>query len=82
MKKTGKIIQEVRPGLPISETELHNKDFKVSIPQIEDFSILPQLWRAGADYMQGYCLEKPRRTMDYKFMQNYVIHVDTTIFEQ
>ncbi|PCJ43410.1 MAG: hypothetical protein COA71_00625 [SAR86 cluster bacterium] len=56
--------------------ELHNKNVKVAVPQVEDASILPVLWRLGADFIQGFCLERPRQTMDYEFIQNHEITLD------
>ena len=56
--------------------ELHNKNLKVAVPQIEDSSTLPILWKLGADYLQGFCLERPRQTMDYEFIQKHEITVD------
>ncbi len=53
--------------------DLHNKHFKVAVPQIEDSSILPLLWKIGVDFIQGYYLERPRQTMNYKFIQHYEI---------
>jgi len=32
---------------------------------------LPLLWKLGADFIQGYYLERPLQTMNYKFIQHY-----------
>ncbi len=53
--------------------ELHEQGFRVIVPQVEDNTVLPLLWKAGADYVQGYSLERPSQNMDYDFVQNHVI---------
>jgi len=62
--------------------DLHNKHFKVAVPQVEDSSVLPLLWKLDADFIQGYYLERPRQTMDYKFIQNYEITLGAQIHNQ
>ena len=52
-------------------TDLHYKQIKVAVPQVENSSILPLLWKLGADFIQGYYLERPLQTMNYKFIQHY-----------
>tara|TARA_R110000772_G_scaffold196899_5_gene307652 strand:- start:5293 stop:7398 length:2106 start_codon:yes stop_codon:yes gene_type:complete len=52
---------------------LHTKNYKVVVPQVEDPSALPTLWKLDVDYVQGYYLEKPSQTMDYEFNQNHEI---------
>lgn len=53
--------------------ELHGQGFKVIVPHVEDNTVLPLLWKAGADYVQGYSLERPSQNMDYDFVQNHII---------
>ena len=57
-------------------TNLHNKNLKVVIPQVESSSALSILWNLSADYVQGYCLERPKQTMDYAFFQKHVLTID------
>jgi diguanylate cyclase (GGDEF)-like protein len=63
-------------------TDLHNRKHKVTVPQVEDFSILPTLWRLGVDFIQGYCLERPRQIMDYEFMQSHELNLTTQLHKQ
>lgn len=53
--------------------QLHAQGFRVIVPQVEDNTVLPLLWKAGADYVQGYSLERPSQNMDYEFVQNHII---------
>lgn len=40
---------------------------KTVVPFVESASVLSVLWQAGADYIQGYYLQKPTATMSYDF---------------
>ncbi len=62
--------------------DLHNKNFKVVVPQIEDSSILPLLWKTGVDFIQGYYIERPGQTMTYKFIQHYEITSGGQLYNQ
>ncbi|MDY6983986.1 MAG: EAL domain-containing protein, partial [Pseudomonadota bacterium] len=48
--------------------KLHEQGLLVVAPQVEDMDVLPVLWQTGADYVQGYCLQRPSDTMDYEFV--------------
>lgn len=56
--------------------ELHASNYKVIVPQVEDSTALPALWKLRVDYVQGYCLEKPSQSMNYGFIQNHEITLD------
>lgn len=48
---------------------LHKRNMLVVAPQVENMDVLPILWSAGADLVQGYCLQAPARSMNYAFVQ-------------
>ncbi|HEY0960756.1 MAG TPA: EAL domain-containing protein [Pseudomonadales bacterium] len=48
--------------------KLHEQGLRVVAPQVEDMDMLPVLWQTGADYVQGYCLQRPSDAMDYEFV--------------
>jgi diguanylate cyclase (GGDEF)-like protein/PAS domain S-box-containing protein len=48
---------------------LHERGLLVVAPQVEDMDVLPVLWQTGADYVQGYCLQRPSDAMNYEFVQ-------------
>lgn len=37
---------------------------KIIMPMVEDASVAANMWRTGADYMQGYMIEKETETLD------------------
>lgn len=47
---------------------LHKRGLIVIAPQVEDMDVLPILWQTGADYVQGYCLQRPSDEMNYEFL--------------
>jgi len=49
--------------------QLHTRKLQVVVPQVEDMDVLPILWQAGADFAQGYCLQRPSQEMNYEFVQ-------------
>lgn len=48
--------------------KLHDRGLLVVAPQVEDMDVLPVLWQTGADYVQGYCLQRPSDEMNYEFV--------------
>lgn len=48
--------------------QLHDRGLLVIAPQVEDMDVLPVLWQTGADYVQGYCLQRPSDEMNYEFV--------------
>jgi diguanylate cyclase (GGDEF)-like protein/PAS domain S-box-containing protein len=48
--------------------KLHDQGLLVVAPQVEDMDVLPVLWQTGADYVQGYCLQRPSDEMNYEFV--------------
>lgn len=48
--------------------KLHEQGLLVVAPQVEDMDVLPVLWQTGADYVQGYCLQRPSDAMNYEFV--------------
>lgn len=49
---------------------LHARGIQVVTPRVEDMAVLPVLWEAGVDYVQGYCLQAPAHEMNYEFVQD------------
>jgi diguanylate cyclase (GGDEF)-like protein/PAS domain S-box-containing protein len=55
-------------NLRIQIGRLHERGLLVIAPQVEDMDVLPVLWQTGADYVQGYCLQRPSDEMNYEFV--------------
>lgn len=60
--------------------KLHRHNFLVVAPQVEKIEVLPLLWEIGADYVQGYCLQKPSQEMNYEFNEEEEITLDAVQF--
>lgn len=43
---------------------VRKKGTKIIMPMVEDASIAANLWRSGADYMQGYMIQEATETLD------------------
>ena len=48
---------------------LHENGLKVIAATIEEMGLLPQLWQAKVDFVQGNCLQEPSASMDFEFLQ-------------
>lgn len=44
---------------------LHAQGVRVVAPMIEDVELLPLLWQANVNFVQGYCLQQPSTEMDF-----------------
>jgi RNase E specificity factor CsrD len=59
-----------RDRLEALVARLHKRGIRVIAPLVEDFSVLPILWRAGIDLVQGHCLHAPSRRRDFEFVED------------
>jgi multidomain signaling protein FimX len=57
-----------RESVRTTIAKLHERGLLVVAPQVEDMDVLPVLWQTGADYVQGYCLQRPSDAMNYEFV--------------
>lgn len=48
---------------------LHHEQVRVGISGIEEMELLPLLWELGVDLVQGSCLARAAKSMDYVFPQ-------------
>ena len=48
---------------------LHSADFKVIAPMVERIELLPLLFSAGINFVQGHWLHTPSSSMRFKFLQ-------------
>lgn len=56
--------------------ELHQRQYLVAAPNIEDIDTLPVLWELGIDLAQGFGLQRPSQEMNYEFIQEQEITLD------
>lgn len=57
-------------------SQLHGKQIAVVAPLLERPAVLPLLWQARVDYLQGYCLHPPGTAMEYSFVKNQRLSFD------
>lgn len=72
VKVTPSLVQALRKQEGVDKltevlTQLRALDRKSIVPFVETASILSVLWQAGADYIQGYYLQRPMPDMSYDF---------------
>lgn len=58
--------------------DLHGREIRVIAPMLEKLPILPLLWQAEVDFMQGNCLHPPSACMDYTFFETQTLRFDDT----
>lgn len=56
--------------------DLHSREIRVIAPMQEQLPILPLLWKAQIDFMQGNCLHSASSRMDYEFFETRTIRID------
>jgi len=50
--------------------DIHARGIKVIAPIVEQIQVLPLLWEAGVDFVQGYCLHRPGTQLKFGFVKN------------
>ncbi|MDX1490878.1 MAG: EAL domain-containing protein [Pseudohongiellaceae bacterium] len=63
------IDQEKREALSSTVKALQNHNIEVIAPMIDKIDLLPLLWQAGLNYVQGNSLQEPSDRMNYSFIQ-------------
>ena len=54
--------------------ELHKKGISVIAPMLGQLPILPLLWQANVDFMQGNCLHPPSTSMRFEFIKTRTVN--------
>lgn len=54
-------------------TKLHENGLRVIAAMLEDMSILPLLWKARVNFIQGHCMQEPGTTLDFEFLREQTI---------
>ena len=58
---------ETKEELKTLISSLHAHGKLTIAPMVDNAGLLPVLWQAGVNYIQGYYIQQPRDTMDYDF---------------
>lgn len=56
-------------GIAKLVARLHENGLRVIVPKVENISQMPQLWSSNVNYVQGYGLHKPSKSLNYEFLQ-------------
>ncbi len=75
VKVDGSISSKAQKEKPALETlkhllgDLKTHKNRVIVPYIETASIIPTLWQAGVDFLQGYYIQAPAKEMNFNFSE-------------
>ena len=53
--------------------KLHERGLQVIAPVVESMPIVPTLWRAHIDFVQGYCMRPPGDSLDFEFLSDMTL---------
>ena len=57
--------------------ELHERGIRVIAPILEQLPLLPLLWQANIDFLQGNCLHAPSTSMNFEFVETQTVNFDS-----
>lgn len=66
-----------REKLHTTVNSLHARGVLVIAPMIDRIDVLPLLWQADVNFVQGNCLQEPSDKMDFSFVQDEEITLDS-----
>ena len=81
VKLNGTAGQHLEPGNSGSQSladlvkRLHERGLRVIVPKVENMLQMPQLWNNSVNYVQGYGLHKPSKSLDYEFSQEATLSI-------
>ncbi|MCF7981055.1 MAG: EAL domain-containing protein, partial [Pseudomonadales bacterium] len=58
---------DTKEDLKTLVSSLHTQGKLTIAPMVDSASLLPTLWQAGINYIQGYYIQQPSQSMDYDF---------------
>ena len=68
---------EQREKLNATVSSLHARGLLVIAPMIDKIDLLPYLWKANINFVQGNCLQEPSENMDFSFVQDEELTLDS-----
>jgi EAL domain-containing protein (putative c-di-GMP-specific phosphodiesterase class I)/GGDEF domain-containing protein len=66
-----------RERLNTTVKSLHARGLLVIAPMIDQIELLPLLWQASVNFVQGNCLQEPSARMDFSFVQDEEITLNS-----
>jgi len=70
------IEAEKQQCLATEVASLHQQGIKVCVGMVEKIALLPLLWKAKLDYVQGNCLQSPGDFLDTNFIEKFDLNMD------
>jgi diguanylate cyclase (GGDEF)-like protein len=55
---------------------LHYNGLRVIVPNVETMAQMPQLWSSNVNYVQGYGLHRPSKSLNYEFLQEATLSIN------
>lgn len=68
---------EQREKLNATVSSLHARGLLVIAPMIDKIDLLPYLWKANINFVQGNFLQEPSENMDFSFVQDEELTLDS-----
>lgn len=69
--------QTQREKLSSVVSSLHARGLLVVAPMIDSIDFLPLLWQANVNFVQGNCLQEPSANLDFSFVQDEELTLDS-----
>lgn len=66
-----------REKLNSAVNTLHARGLLVVAPMIDSIDLLPLLWQANVNFVQGNCLQEPSANLDFSFVQDEELTLDS-----
>lgn len=55
--------------------KLHDNGLRVIVGKVEKMTEMPTLWSSNVNYVQGYALHRPSRSLNYEFLQESTLQL-------
>ena len=52
---------------------LHQNGLRAIAGMVENMSLLPWLWKARVNFVQGYCMQKPESSLNFEFLKDETV---------
>ncbi len=69
--------QSIDEQLAKMTRRLHESGIRVIAAMVEDMEVVPLLWSAEVNFVQGFCWQEPVSELSFRFAQARVLHLDS-----
>lgn len=74
--KHSAIEKDGSEGIAKLVERLHENGLRVIVPKVENMTQMPQLWSSNVNYVQGYGLHRPSKSLNYEFLQEATLSLN------